>query len=223
MLRIAHRARRPVLRLAGALAGTSALAATALLTAGPASAATAAPAATAYAVLEQPGQVAQQPASQALLARQARLASQALLARAAVPAAVPKVKVGDRHCTNVTSQSNFKATICLEIRSQVHGRGETLWPEVTYKVNSGGILEDYAQDLFFIECDGFTGGCSNGDVSKILNKFPAKHPGSTDIIGKPVNPTPGVPISFQAAGTELCIDWTNFQAACDPGTLKSAS
>jgi len=123
----------------------------------------------------------------------------------------------------VTSQSNFKATICLELRSQVHGRGETLWPEVTFKVNSGGILEDYAQDLFFIECNGFTGGCSNGDVSKIVDKFPAKHPGSTDIIGKSVAPTPGVPLSFQAAGTELCIDWTNFQAACYPGTLKAGS
>jgi hypothetical protein len=182
-------------RLAVALAGLSAFAATALLASGatPASAATSAPQVIAPAQPGSPG----------------------------VPAVRRAVKIGGRHCVKVTSQNNFGATICMEIRSQQHGRGETIWPEATFTVTTGGILEDFAGDLFFRECNGFTGSCSNGDVSANVDRFP-RHPRSVTIIGKAVDPTPGVPISYRAEGTELCVDWDTFQAACRPATLKAA-
>jgi hypothetical protein len=140
-------------------------------------------------------------------------------------ALAPQGKIYDKgkHCVKVTSQNNWGGTICVMLHVHVAFRSASFAAKVTFSVRSGGLAEIYAAHLKLITCSTSLSGTSCGpaeSASKLIKYL--RGPKSGYLQGRTYYLTPGVPITIKdAVGTGLCMDWTNYQAACHPGTLRS--
>jgi hypothetical protein len=138
----------------------------------------------------------------------------------AVPQApnVPDLHAGST-CVSVSSQNNWRGTICAIINEDDALADDWAQALITFTINSGSINEAYiVGGLYLRVCPLFGGSCSNQNYVQSPSKIPG------DVKSTFISNNFGFDVNYnvQARANTPCIAWTNGQEACYNGDLRSS-
>lgn len=133
-------------------------------------------------------------------------------ATASAAPAIPKLHYAGQNCKTLHSPQNFQVKMCVITNADDALADQYDQALMTFTIRSGSLAEISVSKIYLHACEGF---CVNQNPKSNVVKFPR---GRSGFISNPFALDPSDTV--QAVVINPCVQWTNGQAVCWPGTHK---